>query len=149
MDEPRASLLITPSLAIPLAEIVLRATPSGGPGGQNVNKVSTRVELRFDLEGSPSLTAEQRLRLREKLATRLTSAGEIVLSSDRYRSQLRNRQEVQERFATLLREALRPRRARRRTRPTRASVERRLQEKGRRASVKRERRAGRARDRDA
>src|SRR6202035_1911742 len=91
---------ITPSLAIPLSELQFRFTPSGGPGGQHANKVNTRVELRFDVAGSPSLGPRQRARLVQRFGP------EIRVTADDERSQLRNRQLAVERFRTRVADAL-------------------------------------------
>ena len=104
---PDATVLeVSPELRLPLAELEYRATRSGGPGGQHVNTSSTRVELSWDLAGSPSLSAEQRARLLQRLATRLDGAGRLRLVSSTSRSQLRNREEVTERLRRLLAEGL-------------------------------------------
>lgn len=102
-----------------------------------MNTSSTRVELVWDLEGSPSLSAGQRQRLRSELATRISGAGLLTLASSGSRSQHRNREEVTERFIEILREALRPIPVRRKTKPTRASRERRLRSKRMRSMKKR------------
>jgi ribosome-associated protein len=133
-------LEITPDLRLPVGELTFRATRSGGPGGQHVNTSSTRVELVWDLENSPSLTADQRERIRTRLATRISSEGLLILASSATRSQHRNRQEVTERFAEMLRGALHIPRARRKTKPSRAEREKRLRSKKRRSETKRLRR---------
>ena len=122
---------INDALQIPRAELSFDFSRSGGPGGQNVNKVNTRVMLRFDVAGSPSLSDWQRGRIRSRLATRITKDGVLVLASQRHRTQSANRQATIERFAELLDEALKRRRIRRKTKPSRASVERRLDAKKR------------------
>lgn len=109
---------------------------AGGPGGQNVNKVSTAVQLRFDLEASTAFSAAQKVRLRAKLANRINSEGEIVLQAQSQRSQGRNREEARERLVELLEKALETRKYRVPTRPTRAAKERRLKSKTRRGLVK-------------
>jgi ribosome-associated protein len=122
------------SLAIPLSELTFRFTPSGGPGGQHANKVNTRVELRFDIEHSPSLGPSQRARL-------LRRFGPVVrVVASRQRSQARNRDEAVERLRDRLADALSVARPRTPTRPSRSAVERRLQEKRRRSDQKRSRR---------
>jgi len=132
-------LEITADLALPEEELAFQASRSGGPGGQNVNKVATRVTLLFDVDGSPTLTEAQRARLRERLATRISNAGVLQVTSQRHRSQARNREEAVVRFVELLRWALAERPERRPARPPRAARERRLAGKKRRAKVKRER----------
>jgi ribosome-associated protein len=135
-----ADLRIGPGLEIPADELGFETTRSGGPGGQNVNKVETRVTLRFDVRGSRVLTEEQRACLEQRLCGRMNRAGELVVHSSRYRSQARNLEDARERTADLIRAALAPRRRRRKTRPTRASKERRLTQKRRRGDTKRDRR---------
>lgn len=132
-------LLITPALAIPRAELQFRTSRSGGPGGQHVNKVETRVELLFDVAASPSLSDAQQQRLLEDLRTWLDSDGVLHLVSDSYRSQYRNREDVIARFVLLLQHALRPRIPRKATRVPRAVKAARLQEKHHRAEIKRRR----------
>ncbi len=129
-------LQVTPALRIPLSEVHLRFTPSGGPGGQHANKVATRVELRFDVAGSPSLTPGQRARLLSRLGP------EVRLVVDEERSQRRNRTLALERLAQRLAAGLRVTPPRRATRPTKGSVERRLEAKRRQSARKRERRPG-------
>lgn len=117
----------------------LRASRSGGPGGQHVNTSSTRVELEWDVAASPTLSDEQRARILARLRNRISDAGVLRLTEEGSRSQHRNRETVVERFAELLRGALRPRKKRRPTRPTAGSRERRLRAKRRRATVKKDR----------
>lgn len=121
---------ISERLRIPMAELQFSFDRSSGPGGQHVNKVSTRVELRFEPASSSALTEDQRRRLCGSLHSRLTRGGSLVVRSSRYRSQARNRRDCLEKFALLLSEALRPPSPpRRRTRPNRAAVARRLHSK--------------------
>src|SRR5438477_7675903 len=139
MDDP-SHLVVSPTLRLPLGELEYRASRSGGPGGQHVNTSSTRVEVWWDVAGSPALSEEQRTRLLARLATRLDSAGRLRLVSSGSRSQLRNREEVTERLRELVAAALKVPKARKRTRPSRATKAARLEAKRRRAAVKRERR---------
>jgi ribosome-associated protein len=143
-------LLLTPRLTIPLDEFELRATTGGGPGGQHVNRSATRIELRWVPAASPALqralTPEHRERVLTRLATRLDPSGAMRLVSAEHRSQRRNRDAALERLAAILRVALPDPRPRKATVPTRASVQRRLEDKKRRAIRKRDR--GRS-DRDA
>ena len=103
---------------IPADELSYRTSRSSGPGGQHVNKVETRVTVLFDLDGSPSLSEAQKERVRERLPTRITKAGVLWVVSQKHRSQKANRDAARERLALLLGEALRPRRPRKRTRPS-------------------------------
>jgi len=123
-------------------ELAFVTSRSGGPGGQNVNKLETRVTVRFDLAQSPSLSAEQRARIAERLVTRVTRGGFLQVTSQRHRTQAANREAALERFAELLAEALREETPRKPTRATRAARQRRLDEKKRRGQKKRERGAG-------
>ena len=133
-------LEVTPALAIPLAELEYRASRSGGPGGQHVNTSSTRVEVWWDVAGSPSLSAEQRARLLARLASRLDGAGRLRVVSSDTRSQLRNREEATERLAKLVAAALVVPKRRKPTRPSRAAKAARLEAKRRRSATKQERR---------
>ena len=134
-----ALLRVNDELSIPLAELEYRATRSGGPGGQHVNTSSTRVELVFAVATTPSLTDAQRARIMERLASRIDSAGLLRLASSSSRSQHQNREDVTQRLATLLADALRERKPRKRTRVPRAAKEARLQEKKQRARRKKDR----------
>ena len=134
-------LQISSTIAIPDDELVERFVRSSGPGGQNVNKLSTAVELRFDAAQSPSLPDEVRPRLLARRDRRITDEGVIVLSAQRFRTQDRNREDARERLAELIRTALVAPKKRLATKPTRASKERRLTSKRERAGVKRKRTA--------
>lgn len=133
-------LRISAALSVPRAELRYRASRSGGPGGQHVNKTASRIELVWDVAGSPSLREDQRARLLEKLATRLDTAGALRLVGDGERSQLRNKEEVTGRLVRIVADALRVPKVRRTTKPSKASKERRLTEKKQRGAIKRDRR---------
>lgn len=128
-------------LAIPDEEVTFVTSRSGGPGGQNVNKLETRVTLRFDLAGSAVLSEEQKARLRERLATRITRAGVLQVTSQKHRTQAANRDAAVKRFAELVREALQEETPRKKTRPSRAAKARRVEAKRRQSERKRERSA--------
>jgi len=127
---------ITASLLIPSDQLTFTASRSSGPGGQNVNKLSTRVTLQFDVRRSPSLTENQRERIFVKLKSRISKDGVLRVSCQQSRSQAVNRGRAVERFVELLREALTPRRRRKRTAVPASARERRLAEKKRRSRVK-------------
>lgn len=140
MGEEGGQLKITPSLSIPMEELSFHFSRAGGPGGQHVNTSETRVELRFDVRSSPSLSEWQRQRILEHLKSYIDSEGVLHLFAASRRSQLQNRQEAIERLRGLLVQALRPRRPRRPTRPDARARERRLEAKRRRSEIKRLRR---------
>jgi ribosome-associated protein len=130
---------VRPGLAIPAAELRETASRAGGPGGQRVNKASTRVSLHWSVARSAALTEAQRARLTLRLAGRLTRDGELAVHASDERSRARNRALARERLAALVRGALAVRRPRRPTKPTSGSRERRLASKHLRAARKRER----------
>lgn len=130
---------INAGLEIPLDEVRFTASRAGGPGGQHVNKVNSRITLHFDVDGSPSLDDDQRRRLHARLPTRIGRDGVLRLHVQAHRSQARNREVAVERFAELLSDALRPRRPRKPTRVSRTQKERRLESKRRRSDTKQSR----------
>jgi ribosome-associated protein len=132
---------IIPGLIIPRSELEYRATRSGGPGGQHVNTSSTRIELTWNVQTTPSLDDAQRARVSEKLANRIDERGVLRLTSSGSRSQHQNREDVTERFARLIAQALHQPRPRKKTRPSRAAKEARLQSKKRRSRTKEQRRS--------
>jgi ribosome-associated protein len=134
-------LEITPQLAIPDDELVERFVRSSGPGGQNVNKVATAVELRFDAANSPSLPEDLRARLLARRDRRITDEGVVVISAQRFRTQERNREDARERLAALVVAALHVPKKRIATKPSRGAKERRLGAKRERGQVKSTRRA--------
>jgi ribosome-associated protein len=140
------ALDITPALRLPRAELEYRASRSGGPGGQHVNTSSTRIEVWWDVAGSPSLNPEQRAHLLDRLRARLDSAGRLRLVSSGTRSQLRNREDVTERLRAVVAAALAVRKKRTPTKPSRAAKAARLEAKRRRAATKRHRRPPGERD---
>jgi ribosome-associated protein len=137
---PRNLLAVNESLSIPRTELDVKVSRSSGAGGQHVNKTSSRVEIFWNVLGSRALTDEQRSRLREKLASRLTTEGSIRVVASDMRSQSRNRELAEERLAELVRRALIVPRKRRATKPTRAAKEARLDSKKRHSTKKRDRR---------
>jgi ribosome-associated protein len=134
-------LRATSSIDIPEWELSEEFIRASGPGGQNVNKVSSAVELRFDVARSPSLPAAVRARLMRLAGRRLTKDGVLVIRAERFRTQEQNRQDARDRLAELVRQATIVPRPRIATRPTRAAKERRMEAKVRRSATKRRRRA--------
>jgi ribosome-associated protein len=130
------AVVINTGLSIPRSELTFRATRSGGPGGQHVNTSSTRVELVWDVKASQALTDEQRERLLHKLAKRINEEGLLRINSSGSRSQHQNKEDVTERFARVVDQALQTPKPRRKTKPSRASKEARIKEKKQRSQTK-------------
>ena len=138
---------ITDTISIDEGEINCDFVHASGPGGQNVNKVATAVQLRFDVRGSPSLPSEVKTRLERLAGSRMTQDGELILQAQRHRTQERNRREALQRLVSLVQQAAHPPKRRRRVQPTAASRRRRLESKRQRGETKRLRRRVRPEDR--
>ncbi len=133
-------LVINEQVRIPLAELEFRFSTSSGPGGQHANRSATRVTLSFDVAGSPSLPEDARERLLYRLASRLSKEGVLQLDVQESRSQVQNRETAVLRLQTILANALQQPKKRRRTRPSRAAIEKRLAAKKRHSQKKQDRR---------
>ncbi len=133
---------VTPALAIDEAELQETFVRASGPGGQNVNKVATAVQLRFDVRNSPSLPDDVRSRLLRLAGRQITDDGVLIIKAAQFRTQERNRQDALDRLVALIRTAAQPQTLRRPTRPTLASQQRRLESKRQRGAIKSRRRAG-------
>jgi ribosome-associated protein len=132
---------INDQISIDESELELDFVQASGPGGQNVNKVASAVQLRFDAASSPSLPDEMRKHLKRLAGKRLTADGILIIEASQYRSQERNRQDAVDRLVELLRKAAKKPRPRRKTKPTAASKRKRLEAKHRRGEIKRLRRS--------
>jgi ribosome-associated protein len=135
-------LIVAPELKIPLREFVFTFSRSGGPGGQNVNKVNTKALLRWRVADSLALPEAVRRRLVSQQRRRITAEGELLVVSQRFRDAGRNAADCLEKLRQMIAEAACPPRPRKPTRPTKASVRRRIEDKRRKAMKKRGRRAG-------
>jgi ribosome-associated protein len=131
---------ITPSIQIDEQDLEFTFIHSNGPGGQNVNKVSSAVQVRFNVRETPSLPVEVKLRLIRLAGRRMTSDEILIIEARQYRSQENNRQAAQERLIRLIQQAVEPPKPRHKTKPTRASITRRLESKRKRGEIKRMRR---------
>lgn len=131
-----AVIQVTDTILIPEDELSFSFVRASGPGGQNVNKVATAVQLRFDAAASPSLPDDVRQRLLKLAGSRATEEGMLVITARRFRSQYRNREDAVQRLAALVRRAAERPKKRRKTRPSKASVARRLEAKQRRSKLK-------------
>ncbi len=134
-----AVIKVTDTLSIPEEEFRFKASRSSGPGGQNVNKLNTRMTLLFDVTNSPSLSQEQKESIQRRLATRINHEGVLRVVCQRYRTQAANRREATERFVEVLVDALKRRRPRRKTQISAAVKRRRREERARRSRLKRSR----------
>lgn len=139
-DAANIAIRVEPAITIPWPELELSYARSSGPGGQNVNKVNSKCVLRWDALSSPSLPLGARARFLERYASRLTDAGVLVLTSDRFRDQARNVDDCLEKLAEMLRAVARPPKARKATQPTHGSRKRRLKEKSAHSEKKARRR---------
>ena len=135
-----SALVVDSTLSIPRAELTFRASRAGGPGGQHVNTSSTRVELLWNVERSRVLSHDQRLRLRDRFGARIDGEGNVRIVASAFRSQLRNREDAEERLVAMMRRALTVRKRRKKTRPSRSAVESRLRFKQQLSEKKQRRR---------
>ena len=128
---------ITPTIAVSESELQFEFIRASGPGGQNVNKVSSAVQLRFDVRHSPSLSDEVKERLAGIAGRKLTEDGVLIIQASRHRTQQANREDAVDRLVELIKQAAQPPKSRRRTKPTRASHQERLKDKRHRSKLKR------------
>ena len=137
---------VTRSLTIPMSELEFVFMPSGGPGGQHANRSSTKVVVAWNVNESNALGPRQKQKVQAALRSRIDSSGVLRLSSDRHRSQMRNREDVVRRLADLVARALRPIKPRTATTPTRSAREKRMKQKRQRGQIKKARQRPRAED---
>jgi ribosome-associated protein len=133
-------IVVTPRLTIPAGELEMSFARSGGPGGQNVNKVSSKVDLRWSPETSSALTLDDRARLLEKLKNRLTTDGYLIVTSSATRDQMKNRDDALDKLALIVRTALHRDKPRKPTKPSKGAKKRRLESKRLNAVKKQNRR---------
>jgi ribosome-associated protein len=133
-------IVITPRLTIPAGELEWSFARSGGSGGQNVNKVSSKVDLRWNPETSTALTLDDRARLLERLRNRLSTDGYLIVTSTATRDQIKNRDDAMDKLALIVRSALHREKPRKPTKPTKGAKRRRLEDKRRHAEKKSNRR---------
>ncbi len=133
-------IIINDLVTIPASELQYTASRSSGPGGQHVNKTDSRIQIRWNVPATTAMPDFLKQRVMKVLASRLTEDGDLLLAGDSNRSQRRNKDDVTQRLAALVRDALIPPKPRRRTKPTKASRQKRLDEKRRRSDVKKQRR---------
>jgi ribosome-associated protein len=134
-------VVVTPRVVIPAGELAVAFSRSGGPGGQNVNKVASKVELRWNPTTSAALSDDERVWLTERLRSRLTSDGTLIVTSTATRDQLKNRDDATSKLALIVRAALDRPKPRRATKPSRSAKRRRVADKRRHAEIKRNRSA--------
>jgi ribosome-associated protein len=135
-------LVITPRLTIPAGELDISFARSGGPGGQNVNKVSSKVDLRWNPTTSMALTNDDRVLLLERLRNRLTNEGELIVTSTATRDQIKNRDDAESKLVLIVRAALERQKPRKPTKPSKGAKRRRVADKRHKAEIKRNRRPG-------
>ena len=135
-------LVITPRLTIPAGELDISFARSGGPGGQNVNKVSSKVDLRWNPTTSHALTNDDRVLLLERLRNRLTNEGELIVTSTATRDQIKNRDDAESKLVLIVRAALERQKPRKPTKPSKGAKRRRVADKRHKAEIKRNRRGG-------